>query len=1085
MAGPRDPSTNEGEVPIPEPSGVPFLGNIGEFKSEDSLQDLLRLHDAYGDIYRLRFPGSKTMVLLGSQELINEACDESRFCKSINSELGEVRHLVNDGLFTAKDGEENWGIAHRILLPAFGPVAIREMFPEMLDVVTQLVLKWARHGAATPIAVTEDFTRLALDTIALCSMNFRFNSFYRESLHPFVHNMGDVLVEAGNRYSRPAMAKLFYRAVTKKFHRDIKQMRDISDEIVQKRRVDTSNEKRDLLAAMMNGVDPKTGKKMSDSSITDNLITFLIAGHETTSGTLSFFFYEILKNPDCYLKAQEEVDEVMGRDPITIHKIFKLKYIPAALRETLRLCSPIPGITVEPLADTLLGGKYHVHKGEVLAPFFTRSHLDPRVYGEDADKFKPERMLDENSKSLQKEFPNCWKPFGNGSRACIGRPFAWQEMLLAVSILLQNFTFSMDDPKYRLRLVETLTIKPKDLRVRASLRHGMSPLDLEHRLSGARGVTTSEENANAASFSKGHGCTNSKRTALRIFYGSNSGTCETLARRLAADAPSQGFRAEIVESLDQARDSLRPGEPVIIVTSSYEGQPPDNAAQFVSWLCGLKADDSISMAGVQYAVYGVGNREWARTFHRIPKLIDSALADHGAERITAIGLTDTHDRDSFTDFESWEENALWPALKKFGQQHQHRTTSANLEVQVLSPRCSTLRQDLSEAIVADARALCGPTDAASKRHLEIKLPTNTSYRAGDYLCVLPISARETVARAFRRFRLSWDAVLLIVGERQVALPMKQQTSAWDIFSAYLELGQPATRKDILTLAEFSPAYSDQQKLGSLAGEQFDREIMRKRTSILDLLELFPNVQLPLELFLTMLPPMRIRQYSISSSPLMHPHHVSITYSVLDEPSLSGQGRHMGVATTYLSQLSVNDMVHVAVRPSHTAFHLPLTPGTTPIICVAAGTGIGPFRGFIQERSAQIATGRHLAPAVLFFACRSRADDLYREEFDWYEEQGAVVIKRAYSRETETETDTNGESAGCKYVQHRMMKDKETIWELWEKGAKLYVCGSREVGAAVETACVGLLKELKGLTDEAARKLLEQVRNERFVMDIFT
>ncbi|KAL3457146.1 cytochrome P450 [Aspergillus heterothallicus] len=1066
------------EAPIPEPPGALLLGNLSEFKSEDSVQDLIRLHDAYGDIYRLRFPGSKTIIVVGSQRLIHEVSDESRFCKTLNSELSEVRHVVGDGLFTAKNGEENWGIAHRILLPAFGPVGIRGMFGEMLDVATQLVMKWARHGSDTPIAVTDDFTRLALDTVALCSMDFRFNSFYRETLHPFVHNMGDVLNEAGNRYTRPGLAKIFYRAATKKFFKDIKEMREISDEIVRHRRADTSSGKKDLLAAMMNGVDPKTGKKISDAGITDNLITFLIAGHETTSGTLSFFMYHMLTNAACYQKAQQEVDEIMGRDPITIEKIFSLKYIPAALRETLRLTSPIPSIAMEALEGTLLDGRYRIAKGEVVVPFFARSHLDPRVYGEDADKFKPERMLDDHFERLQKEFPGCWKPFGNGARACIGRPFAWQEMLLAVSILLQNFTFSLDDPMYRLRLVETLTIKPKNLRVRASLRHGMTPIDLDHRL---RGVDTTAQHGSAGvpPSLENHSLGSHVRK-IYIFYGSNSGTCETLARRLATNGLLQGFSAGCIEPLDQGRERLATDGPVVIITSSYEGQPPDNAAQFVAWLTGLKENNSLE--GVQYAVFGVGNREWVRTFHRIPKLVDSALAANGAERLSEIGVTDTSDRDTFNDFESWEEKVLWPALNaKYGKLYgQNQMASSDISVQLMEPRYATLRQEMSEAIVTRASALCGPPNAASKRHLDIKLSENTSYHAGDYLCVLPINPRETVTRVLRRFKLSWDAVLVIEGEHQVTLPTNRETSAWSMFSSYLELSQPATQKNILALVGYASDHDDQQQLKSLADEQFDAEITHKRTSVLDLLERFPNVQLPLGSYLAMLPPMRIRQYSIASSPLLHPHHVSISYAVLDEPSLSGQGRHIGVATSYLSNLLEGDVVNIAVRPSHASFHLPLTPETTPIICVAAGTGIAPFRGFIQERSAQFSAGRQLAPALLFFACRGRADDLYRDELDKYEEQGAVVVKRAYSRETDRE-----EAAGCKYIQDRILKDRKEIGYLWEKGAKLFVCGSREMGTAVEQTFVELLKDLRMLSDAQARQLLESMRNERFVMDIFT
>lgn len=140
---------------------------------------------------------------MGTNKLVNELCDETRFKKSIQAEIAEIRTIVGDGLFTAHGEEENWGLAHRILLPAFGPVAIQGMFDEMHDIISQMALKWARHGPSNSISVSEDFTRLALDTLALCSMGYRFNSFYKDGLHPFVQSMGDALSEVGNRAQRP------------------------------------------------------------------------------------------------------------------------------------------------------------------------------------------------------------------------------------------------------------------------------------------------------------------------------------------------------------------------------------------------------------------------------------------------------------------------------------------------------------------------------------------------------------------------------------------------------------------------------------------------------------------------------------------------------------------------------------------------------------------------------------------------------------------------------------------------------------------------------------------------------------------
>jgi cytochrome P450 / NADPH-cytochrome P450 reductase len=202
------------------------------------------------------------------------------------------------------------------------------MFDEMHDVATQLAMKWARHGPNVSILAADDFTRLALDTIALCAMDFRFNSYYHEEMHPFIRAMGDFLVECGRRDRRPQFANFFYRKSEQKFYADIELMRKTSDEVLKVRKENPSDRK-DLLNAMLNGVDPKTGQKMSDSSITDNLITFLIAGHETTSGLLSFAFYELLKHPLAYRKAQEEVDEVIGRSAIKVEHLSKLPYISA------------------------------------------------------------------------------------------------------------------------------------------------------------------------------------------------------------------------------------------------------------------------------------------------------------------------------------------------------------------------------------------------------------------------------------------------------------------------------------------------------------------------------------------------------------------------------------------------------------------------------------------------------------------------------------------------------------------------------------------------------------------------------------
>jgi cytochrome P450/NADPH-cytochrome P450 reductase len=151
------------------------------------------------------------------------------------------------------------------------------MFAEMKDIASQLVLKWARKDPEKPILVTDDFTRLTLDTIALCSMDFRFNSFYQDSMHPFVGAMLTVLSESGNRVNRPAIVTRFMYNTNAIFETSRQIIRDTTSSIIKHRRENPSS-KKDFLNAMLYGKDPKTGEVMRDELIGAQMSTFLIAG---------------------------------------------------------------------------------------------------------------------------------------------------------------------------------------------------------------------------------------------------------------------------------------------------------------------------------------------------------------------------------------------------------------------------------------------------------------------------------------------------------------------------------------------------------------------------------------------------------------------------------------------------------------------------------------------------------------------------------------------------------------------------------------------------------------------------------------
>ena len=246
-------------TPIPQPAGSFLVGNLSEIDSDETAESLKRLQRLYGPIFRLTV-FRRSAVVVSSQELVNFVCDESKFGKKIGAGLNQLRALTGDGLFTSHTDEPNWELAHKILRPAFSPQAIRDMFPAMMDIASQLILRWQRFQGET-IDVCDSFTRLTLDTLALCSFNYRFNSFYEKKMHHFIDAMVDVLLETARRTKRLAVQNALMIGTTRKYNEDIAFIHNLCDEIVKERRQNPSDVN-DLLNRMINGKDPETGYQL-------------------------------------------------------------------------------------------------------------------------------------------------------------------------------------------------------------------------------------------------------------------------------------------------------------------------------------------------------------------------------------------------------------------------------------------------------------------------------------------------------------------------------------------------------------------------------------------------------------------------------------------------------------------------------------------------------------------------------------------------------------------------------------------------------------------------------------------------------
>lgn len=161
-----------------------------------------------------------------------------------------------------------------------------------------------------------------------------------------------------------------------------------------------------------------------------------------------------------------------------------------------------------------------------------------------------------------------------------------------------------------------------------------------------------------------------------------------------------------------------------------------------------------------------------------------------------MGTTNAKDRDMFSDFESWEDELLWPAIEKQfgGCTENDKSPISGLSVSFSTPRALTLRQDTREGFVVAARTLVTSKSLSKKRHLEVRLPSDITYATGDYLAVLPHNPKETVLRAIRRFNLAWDSHVVITASEPTTLPTDTSIPISSLLTSYVELGQPATKR---------------------------------------------------------------------------------------------------------------------------------------------------------------------------------------------------------------------------------------------------------------------------------------------------
>jgi cytochrome P450 len=443
------------------PRRVPFIGDVVGIKLGKPVQSVLAQSRDLGPISGRKVLRTQIVTVSGA-DLVGELSDESRFRKFVGLHLPPLRRIVGDALFTAEDDEPNWQLAHDILTPAFTREAMSGYHAIMLQVARELLARWdAAADAGQPVDVTPDMTRLTLETIGRAGFGYRFASFDRDRPHPFVTAMTRSLRYANVSAVLPwAPLRRVVASSAAQYRADVATMQRIVDEVIRARLDDRACDAPDLLGRMLRTTHPETGRRLDPVNIRHQVITFMVAGHETTSGALSFALYYLTRDRHALARAHAEVDALWGAvetpEP-AFTDIAKLRYVRAALDEALRLWPTAPGYLRAARTDTVLGGQYRMNKGDWALVFLPLLHRDPRVWP-DAERFDPDRFGPGQAKSRP---PHAYKPFGTGKRACIGRQFALHEAVLALGLILHRYRLTPPDA-YELQIAESLTLKPRD-----------------------------------------------------------------------------------------------------------------------------------------------------------------------------------------------------------------------------------------------------------------------------------------------------------------------------------------------------------------------------------------------------------------------------------------------------------------------------------------------------------------------------------------------------------------------------------------------------------------------------------------------
>lgn len=514
-------------------------------------------------------------------------------------------------------------------------------------------------------------------------------------------------------------------------------------------------------------------------------------------------------------------------------------------------------------------------------------------------------------------------------------------------------------------------------------------------------------------------------TPLTILYGSQTGTAESLAKQISKEAGKRGFAPAILDMASVSADQLPSHSNLLVITSTYgEGEPPDSAKALHTAL----REGSHALASVRYSVCALGDTNYT-LFCQAGKDFDTYLEKHGATRIAPRADCDV---DYEAPFTTWLDTTL-TALG----------SASAVGASQATPEPAPLTYDKKNpfpAPVLTVRNLNAPGSAKEVNHVEFDLTgSGLTYEAGDALGVIPQNCSDLVSAVIQS--LGCD------GEEAVPTPAGELPLRTALLQHY-DLGKPAPALLELLNVKDAPAPHH----------------------VLDALHIASAKPAPVA-FVGALKKLQPRLYSISSSPKAHPGQVHLTVGAV-RYELNGLPRK-GVCSTFLAERALaHGTVGVFVH-ANKAFRPPSDP-SAPMIMVGPGTGIAPFRAFLEERAATGASGKNW----LFFGDQKASSDfLYRDELQAMRASGVLTrLDVAFSRDQPEKI----------YVQNKMLDNAAELFAWFEQGAYFYVCGDASRMAKDVDAALHKVIELAGKKspEEAAAYIQALKTAKRYQRDVY-